>query len=224
MGAPLAIRADLDAAELRRLARRERDGRATARPIAPADALGRDGPGGGGPLGRDGPGGGGPLGRDGPTDAAGLGDPPQRRSAPAAIRPSGDPPQRRSASAPRAWRACATSPGPAVIPGRARASERRRRPSCRAARIRSGTAYPPGASPTCAGPPRSASSASATAGAAARDAWPRRSARRGRRPGRATPRRTRPRRSGSEQGGQGRAGAARKRGRAAAAALRPPPR
>ena len=90
MGAPLAIRADLDAAELRRLARRERDGRLTARLIALADALGRDGPGGGGPLGRD-----------GPTDAAGLGDPPQRRSA----------------SAPRAWRACATSPGPAVVPG-----------------------------------------------------------------------------------------------------------
>ena len=39
MGAPLAIRTDLEAAELRRLARRERDGRVTARLIAPADAL-----------------------------------------------------------------------------------------------------------------------------------------------------------------------------------------
>ena len=39
MGAPLAIRTDLEAAELRRLARRERDGRVTARLIAPANAL-----------------------------------------------------------------------------------------------------------------------------------------------------------------------------------------
>ena len=39
MGAPLEIRTDLEAAELRRLARRERDGRVTARLIAPADAL-----------------------------------------------------------------------------------------------------------------------------------------------------------------------------------------
>ena len=39
MGAPLAIRTDLEAAELRRLARRERDGRVTARLIALANAL-----------------------------------------------------------------------------------------------------------------------------------------------------------------------------------------
>ena len=39
MGAPLAIRTDLEAAELRRLARRERDGRVAARLIALACAL-----------------------------------------------------------------------------------------------------------------------------------------------------------------------------------------
>ena len=39
MGAPLAIRTDLEAAELRRLARRERDGRVAARLIALANAL-----------------------------------------------------------------------------------------------------------------------------------------------------------------------------------------
>jgi putative transposase len=39
MGAPLAIRTDPEAAELRRLARRERDGRMAARPIAPAHVL-----------------------------------------------------------------------------------------------------------------------------------------------------------------------------------------
>ena len=38
MGAPLAIRTDLEAAELRRLARRERDGRVAARLIALARA------------------------------------------------------------------------------------------------------------------------------------------------------------------------------------------
>ena len=39
MGAPLAIRTDLEAAELRRLARRERDGRVAARLIALANVL-----------------------------------------------------------------------------------------------------------------------------------------------------------------------------------------
>jgi transposase len=39
MGAPLAIRTDIEASELRRLARRERDGRAAARLIALANAL-----------------------------------------------------------------------------------------------------------------------------------------------------------------------------------------
>jgi transposase len=39
MGAPLAIRTDLEAAELRRLARRERDGRVSARLIALANVL-----------------------------------------------------------------------------------------------------------------------------------------------------------------------------------------
>ena len=39
MGAPLAIRADIEAAELRRSARRERDGRVAARLIALASAL-----------------------------------------------------------------------------------------------------------------------------------------------------------------------------------------
>ena len=39
MPAPLPIRADRDAAELRRLARRERDGRVSARLLALADAL-----------------------------------------------------------------------------------------------------------------------------------------------------------------------------------------
>ena len=95
MGAPLAIRADLDAAELRRLARRERDGRVTARLIALANAL--DG-----------------MGREAAARSAGMGRQTLRDWA---IRLSGDPSQRRSASAPRAWRACATSPGPAVVPG-----------------------------------------------------------------------------------------------------------
>jgi transposase len=39
MGAAVAIWADMKAAELRRLARRERDGRASARLIAPANVL-----------------------------------------------------------------------------------------------------------------------------------------------------------------------------------------
>jgi putative transposase len=39
MGAPVAIRTDLEAAELRRLARRERDGRVAARLIALANVL-----------------------------------------------------------------------------------------------------------------------------------------------------------------------------------------
>ena len=39
MPAPLPIRTDRDAAELRRLARRERDGRVSARLLALADAL-----------------------------------------------------------------------------------------------------------------------------------------------------------------------------------------
>ena len=39
MGAAVAIRADIKAAELRRLARRERDGRVAARLIALANAL-----------------------------------------------------------------------------------------------------------------------------------------------------------------------------------------
>jgi transposase len=39
MGAPLAIRTDIEAAELRRLARRERDGRVAARLLALANAL-----------------------------------------------------------------------------------------------------------------------------------------------------------------------------------------
>jgi transposase len=39
MGAPRAIRTDLEAAELRRLARRESDGRVAARLIALANAL-----------------------------------------------------------------------------------------------------------------------------------------------------------------------------------------
>ena len=41
MGAPVAIRTDLEAVELRRLARREQDGRVTARLIALANV--RDG-------------------------------------------------------------------------------------------------------------------------------------------------------------------------------------
>jgi hypothetical protein len=39
MGAPLAMRTDIEAAELRRLARRERDGRVAARLIALANVL-----------------------------------------------------------------------------------------------------------------------------------------------------------------------------------------
>jgi hypothetical protein len=39
MGAPLAIRTDLEAADLRRPARRERDGRVAARLIALANVL-----------------------------------------------------------------------------------------------------------------------------------------------------------------------------------------
>src|SRR3954469_110647 len=39
MGAPLILRSDLEAAELRRLARRERDGRVAARLIALANVL-----------------------------------------------------------------------------------------------------------------------------------------------------------------------------------------
>ena len=44
MGAAVAIRADMEAAELRRLARRERDGRVAARLIALANALDGIGP------------------------------------------------------------------------------------------------------------------------------------------------------------------------------------
>jgi transposase len=39
MGVPLAIRTDIEAAELRRLARRERDGRVAARLMALANVL-----------------------------------------------------------------------------------------------------------------------------------------------------------------------------------------
>ena len=88
MGAPLAIQPDVEAAELRRLARREPDGRVVARLMALANVL--DG-----------------MSREAAARAAGM---DRRWTARRCGTGS-------FASTPRAWRACATSPGPAVVPG-----------------------------------------------------------------------------------------------------------
>ncbi len=87
MGAAVAIRTDIEAAELRRLARREADGRVTSRLLALANVL--DG-----------------MSREAAARAAGM-DRQTLRLERSAFKGC-------TASTPRGWRACATGRAPAA--------------------------------------------------------------------------------------------------------------